>query len=191
MATTRIADLPSATTINDAVYLPLDSYTTEGTVKASLGEIKNAMLAPTSLNLGNVVCPAILSSTGGTLQFTIPTGRIFPDGTQITSLSFNIVARASSSNGGGEYVIHKVGEAYAAATFTLGSDFIFSNASNQTKTITPTQVSVSLQGGTNILVDFTTGTSNFFTGSATITGYTNNNATTLRLASVRLGTSIS
>ena len=191
MATTRIADLPSATTINDAIYLPLDSYTTEGTVKASLGEIKNAMLAPSSLNLGSVVCPAILTSAGGTLQFTIPTGRIFPNGAQITSLSFGIVARASSSNGGGEYIIHKVDGAYAAATFTLGSDFIFANASEQTKTITPTQTSVSIQGGTNILVEFSTGTSNFFTGSATITGYTNNNATTLRLASVILGTSTS
>lgn len=191
MATTRIADLPSATTINDTIYLPLDSYTTEGTVKASLGEIKNAMLAPSSLNLGNVVCPAILSSGAGSIEFTIPTGRIFPAGTQITSLSFNIVARASSSNGTGEYIIHKVGEPYGAATFTLGSNFTFANASDQSKTITPTQVNMSLQGGTNISILFSTGTNNFFTGSSTITGYTNNNAVTLRLSGVTLGTSSS
>ena len=191
MATTRIADLPSATTINDAIYLPLDSYTTEGTVKASLGEIKNVMLAPPSLNLGDVVCPAILTSAAGTLEFTIPTGRIFPAGTQITSLSFNMLARASSSNGTGEYIVHKVGEAYTAAAFTLGGNFTFANASDQTKTITPTQVSVSFQGGTNILIGFSTGTNHFFTGSTTITGYTNNNAAILRLASVTLGTSMS
>lgn len=191
MATTRIADLPSATNINDTIYLPLDSYTTEGTVKASLGEIKNAMLAPSSLNLGTVVCAAILTSAAGTLEFTIPTGRIFPAGTQITSLSFNIVARASSSDGGGKYIIHKVGEPYGAATFTLGSNFTFANASDQTQTITPTQATVSLQGGTNIYIWFSTGTGNFFTGSSTITGYTNNNAVTLRVSDITLGTSSS
>ena len=50
MATTRIADLPSATTINDAIYLAIDSYTTEGTCKASPSEIMSILISTEELN---------------------------------------------------------------------------------------------------------------------------------------------
>ena len=50
MATTRIADLPSATTINDAVYVAIDSYTTEGTCKVSPSGLMSILVSASEID---------------------------------------------------------------------------------------------------------------------------------------------
>lgn len=49
MANTRIADLPSATVINDNVYLAIDSYNIEGTSKATPMQICSVLITSDEL----------------------------------------------------------------------------------------------------------------------------------------------
>ena len=155
-----------------------------------LNKIVNNM-APTQTSLGTYITGGILTSSGAEIQLSIPTGCKFPSGTQITGLTFDIVARASSSNGQGIYIIKKTSGSSDAASFTLGRNFTFYNGDNQSKTVTPSMVTVEIHGGTNIFIRFSSGVANFFTGNATNTTYVNNNALAIRLNSISLTTNVS
>lgn len=49
MANVRIADLPSATTINDNTYLAIDSYNIEGTSKATPMQVCSVLITSDEL----------------------------------------------------------------------------------------------------------------------------------------------
>ena len=132
----------------------------------------------TTLNLGNYVGAAILSSNAGDLQFSIPTGRVFPTGTTISKITFNIVARSSNANGVGYYIIKSASGGSDGAAFDSSASKTFYNANNASKTITTSMWRKYLDGGTNIRIMFVGG-NDFFSGTTTIRNYINNNAATV------------
>lgn len=138
---------------------------------------------PTTINLGSCVCTGMLSSAAGSLSFTIPTGRALGDGVSISKLTFNIVARASNSNGAGYYIIKATSGGSDAKAFNSTANFSFYNANNVSKTLTASQRSITLQGSTNIHVNFAGG-DDFFSGTSTIRNYINNNACVVTLTNI-------
>lgn len=142
------------------------------------------------LELGTMIIPAILTSTGGELYFTIPTGRLFPSGTTVSSLRFNMNGRAGSSDGQGYYIIRGSSGGTDTALFwygSIGGTTAFYNANNNQKAVTQSMWTVSLQGGTNILVKINGGENYFFSGNATKDGYLNNQPVVLYLTYVTVG----
>lgn len=139
------------------------------------------------LELGTMIVPAILTSTSSDLYFAIPTGRLFPSGTTIRSLRFYINGRAGSSDGQGYYIIRGSSGGTDMALFEYGSTggtAVFYNANNNMKSVTQSMWTVSLQGGTNILVRINGGENYFFSGNATKDGYLNNQPVVLYLSNV-------
>lgn len=144
----------------------------------------------TVINLGSYVGTAVLSSSGNQLIFSIPTGRVFPEGTTVVKLTGNLIARGSSANGGGYYFI-KQSTSGGAITFDSSANFTFYNANNVQKTVTPSMWTNNLRidGQTNIFAGITGSTNStayFFTGNQTITGYINNNAAVLQFATLQV-----
>jgi len=142
------------------------------------------------LELGTMILPAILTSTGSELYFTIPTGRLFPSGTTVSSLQFNMNGRAGSSEGQGYYIVRGSSSGTDTAPFGFGSaggTTAFYNANNNQKLVTPSMWTVSFQGGTNILVTINGGENYFFSGNATKDGYLNNQPVVLYLTYVTVG----
>lgn len=130
----------------------------------------------TSLNLGICITSAILTSSGGTLQFTIPTGRTFPNGTTITKITFNIIARVN-----GSYIIKGTSGGTDSASFDSSLASSFYNSANASKSLTTSMWSKTIQGGTNIYISLTGGASDFFGGSAL-----NNSAVCLYLSNIQV-----
>lgn len=142
------------------------------------------------LELGTMIVPAILTTTGGELYFTIPTGRLFSSGTTVSSLRFSMNGRAGSSEGQGNYIIRGSSSGTDTVLFWYGSTggtTSFYNANNNQKSVTQSMWTVSLQGGTNILVRINGGENYFFSGNATKDGYLNNQPVVLYLSSVTVG----
>lgn len=138
----------------------------------------------TTLSLGRYEGAAVISGNAGALRFSIPTGRVYPTGTTISRVTFNVVGRASNSNGGGVYIIEKVGEAAGWAPFDSSTDFVFQNGSDQTKTLLKENIYISLHGGTNVFVNLDSSTNQFFGG--TNTSYINNNAAVVELDNITI-----
>lgn len=158
----------------------------EGSVYAK-GEVYSGL---GSLALGVCIVPAILTSSGSELRFTIPTGRVFPDGTTVTSLVFRMNARVGNSNGGGIYCVKGTSGGTDAAYFNYGVGSTgFYNANNDDKTVTQSMWAVSIAGNTNINVCISGGSNYFFTGTSTINGYTNNQPVVLYLSIMSVGLS--
>lgn len=152
---------------------------------SKLFDILHKIIVPdTTLSLGRYEGAAILSGTAGTLRFSIPTGRVYPTGTTISRITFNVIGRASNSNGGGVYIIEKVNEAAGWASFDSSTDFVFQNGSDQTKTLPQANIYISLQGGTNVFVNLDSFTNQFFGG--TNTSYINNNAAVVELDNITI-----
>lgn len=143
----------------------------------------NARQYPRTINLGSCVCAGSLSSSAGSLVFTIPTGRVLGAGASISKLTFNIVVRASNSNGAGYYIIKATSGGSGAKAFDSTANFSFYNANNVSKTLTTSQRTISLQGSTNIQVSFSGG-DDFFSGTSAIRGYINNNACVVSLTNI-------
>ena len=143
----------------------------------------NSYARPTQVNLGTCYCAGNLTSTCSSLTFTIPTGRVLGDGVSISKLKFNIVVRASNSNGTGYYIIKASSGGSDSKAFDSTANFSFYNANNDSKTLTTSQRTITLQGATNILVNFT-GASDLFSGTSTIRGYINNNACIVTLTNI-------
>ena len=141
------------------------------------------------LELGTMILPAVLTTTGGELYFTIPTGRLFPSGTAVSSLRFNMNGRAGSSNGQGSYIIRGSSSGTDTALFWYGSTggtTSFYNANNNQKSVTQSMWTVSMQGGTSILVRINGGENYFFSGNSTKDGYLNNQPVVLYLTNVTI-----
>ena len=137
----------------------------------------------TTLNLGVYVASGILTSNAGLLTFSIPTGRVFPSGTTISKITFDILARASSANGTGYYIIESTTTGSDVASFDSSTSKTFHNANDTTKTITSAMWTKELYGGTNIYIAFSGGT-DFFSGTTTIRNYINNNAAVVYLSNI-------
>ena len=148
------------------------------------------LIKPASLSLGSYVAAGILTSSSGTLTFSIPTGRSYPSGTTISRLSFAIVARAGNKNSTGMYIVKSTSGGSSGASFTKGSAFSFYNGANASKSLAASKVTVSLYGGTNIYVNMVSGTDYFFSGNSTNNGYVNNQPVVVFLTSISVGFSI-
>lgn len=158
---------------NGFEYNPSNALTVDwnGNVEAA-GEF---ITRQTTLNLGNYISAAILTSNAGDLFFSIPTGRVFPSGTTISKITFNIVARVSNANGIGYYIIKSASGGSDGAAFDSSVSKTFYNANNASKTVTSSMWSKTLDGRTNIRISIAGG-NDFFSGTTTIRNYINNNA---------------
>ena len=161
----------------NSIWESLDNFISE------IRQWINSYTRPTQVNLGTCICAGNLSSSAGSLSFTIPMGRVLGDGASISKLTFNIVVRASNSNGAGYYIIKATSGGAGAKAFDSTKSFSFYNANNVSKTLTTSQMAISLQGSTNIYVNFTA-SEDFFSGTSTIRGYINNNACVVSLSNI-------
>lgn len=144
--------------------------------------------------IGDLITSGVLTSTGGRLIFSIPTGRVFNENYIITSLTFNIVVRASNAAGAGTYIIKSASGGSSHAEFDYKSNKSYSTSKPlmtfydgaNTKRTPTKKPEITLEGGTNILFDWDTGTNDYFTGNSTVRGNTNNNACTVWLQSIEV-----
>lgn len=141
----------------------------------------------TSLSLGRYVTGGVLTGSGGTLQFCIPTGRVFPSGTTVSKMSFKIIARASNSDGTGYYIVKDSAGGTSYGNFYYDpDDFMqswFYDANDSIKDFAYNAWTVSVQGGTNIYISIS-GATDLFTGTSAIRAKTNNNAVSIYLADI-------
>lgn len=136
------------------------------------------------INLGTYITVGILTSSAGEIAFSIPTGRVFPNNVTITKITGNLLVRASSANGNGIYIVKSTNGGYTGKDFDTSSTFTFYNGANQSKSLAPSAWTKTLNGGTNIYIRLASNTSHFFSGNATNTGYTNNNACSILLTNL-------
>ena len=137
----------------------------------------------TTLSLGSSRLAGELSNNCGTLRFTIPTGRVYPTGTTITRITGQIEVRASNSEGAGLYIISSTNSGSQAGYvyFDTNSAVSFYNGNGQSKSLAANKMTYTLEGGTNIGFNMTSGTDWFFSGNSTIGGHINNNASVVSL----------
>ena len=148
------------------------------------GDVLNGL---ETLNLGTYIASAVLTGGAGNLQFSIPTGRVFPSGTTITIITFDIIGRSANANGTGYYIIKSSAGGYNAASFNSSVPSTFYNAADDQKTLTTALwTSKSIQGGTNIYISLGDNTTDFFSGNATIRNYINNNPVVLYLSNIQV-----
>lgn len=143
----------------------------------------------TTVSLETWVATGILTTNSANLRFTIPTGRIYPPGSTIEEISFNIVARSGNASGTGRYIMKNTSKGYDAASFVYKAEgnanvCSFYNGNNQRKTIAHNNCFVTLYGGTNIEVSLVPSTKYFFTGTKTINNACNNQPVAVGLDSI-------
>lgn len=138
-----------------------------------------------TIDLGYYLAAGLLTSSSGYLLFSIPTGRVFPQGTTISKMTCTMCARASSANGSGYYIVKKSSGGTDHVSFNSTQNFTFYNANNASMTLAKSKISVVLYGGTNVRVQFTEA-AHFFSGNSTITNYINNNACTIEMTSINI-----
>ena len=132
------------------------------------------------LALGTYISAGLLTNAGRELVFSIPTGRVFPNGTTVYSISFDIVVRiastdpSASSGSGAYYIVKKTSGGTDITSFNSTINSSFYDGNNTLRTLASGNWSKTLQGGTNILIDLYNSTSNFFTGNATVLNRVNN-----------------
>lgn len=140
---------------------------------------------PKSLSLGQYTALGILTSSGGFVMFSIPTGRAYPPGTTIQAISFGVVARASVNYNDvqGNFFIKSASGGSSAASFNSASAFTFYNGANQSKSLDQSSIAKTLQGGTNIQITMSGGT-DFFSGNETTRKRINNQACSFGLNNI-------
>lgn len=146
--------------------------------------LRNIIVPSNTLSLGTYNTASVLTGTGSRITFSIPTGRVYPTGTTITKVVCNFNARTSNAEGNGVYVVHKVGTFTDWAPFDSTSNFTFNNGVNDTVSLAPNNMTINLQGGTNVLINLQAPTSHFFSGSQSNTNILNNNATVVELKDI-------
>lgn len=139
-------------------------------------------MGATTLNLGTYVGGCVLTSSGGQIYFSIPTGRNLSH-TNISKITFNICVRCSNANGNGYYIVKRAGGSADSVAFDSSKSCTFYDGNNAQKTLTTSMWTKNLNGGTNIYISLYGG-DHFFSGSSTITGYCNNNAATVYLSGI-------
>lgn len=137
----------------------------------------------TPISLGHYHCAGELTSNCATLRFCIPTGRVFRPNTTVDHITGQIEVRASNSESAGIYIISSSSSPVAAGyvNFNTSSSLTFYNGNGQSKTLAASKCTVSLQGGTNLMIEYVTGSDWYFSGNATVGGHINNNAATVSL----------
>lgn len=143
----------------------------------------------TSLSLGTYVASGFLTSNSSIVQFSIPTGRVFPTNAQINTIQFNVVARVGNSSGTGSYLISD-GDTHSVALHSASNSNQISNANDTTKTITSTMWTKNIYGGTNIFISINGGSNYFFSGpnssTAGVNGNINNQPVILYLSDIEV-----
>ena len=141
-----------------------------------------------SLSLGACVVGGYMTNNSGSIVFSIPTGRVYPTGTTINKISFNIVARAGNSNSTGTYIIKSSSGGSSPVSFSSTSSSTFYNGANVSKTLTTAMWRTKeLQGGTNIyLVLGTDDTTAYFFSSSSINSQINNQPLGIYLGDIQV-----
>ena len=141
-----------------------------------------------TVSLGTLYTGAILTNGGTQLLFTIPTGRIFPNGTTVSSVRFYMVCRVSNSNASGVYIVKQTSGSASQVLVDSSQNSVIYNGNNVAKTILPSHWHFSLNGGTNVAINLNCSSSStyFFSGTETINGYVNNQAATIALTSITI-----
>lgn len=129
----------------------------------------NTLCTDTQLNLGRYTTGGLLTASAGAIQFSIPTGRVLSH-TTIEKISFYILARVGNSGtnaaANGLYIIKSSSGGTSGVTINSDVNSSFYNAQNESKTITPSMWTATIQGDTNIFITISSGSSNFFSGSS-------------------------
>ena len=140
-----------------------------------------------TLGLGALYTVGVTSSSGASLGFSIPTGRIIPSSTTISKITFNMVARVGSSNGTGKYIVKSTSGGSSAQAFDSSTTTKFYNASDTQKSLTSAMwTGKAIEGQTNIRIYLDSDSSYFFTGNATNNGYCNNQPVSIYLTSINI-----
>lgn len=122
-----------------------------------------------------------LTSSAGMLTFSVPLNRVFTNGSYITDLTCEFIARASNNNGTGLYIMKGASASTSdRALFDFKQDFSYYDAANNSHTIglvgnADWSSNVFLEGNCFIQFVFDFGT-DAFSGNSTNRGYINNNA---------------
>lgn len=139
------------------------------------------------IDVGTYVAPAVLSSSGGQLVFSIPLYRRFGRGASVVSVSGNMTARAYDATTTGRYIVKNAASGTSAAAFNTANgtwmNFYDGANNHRTPTAKPT---LTLHSGASILFNTGNQGTNYFTGSAANTTACNNNAVTLHLTGVKV-----
>lgn len=180
-------DLKEANSDNSLIFRNGDTYLkiNEKTVEI-IGdlEVSGTINGGSTLSLGTYIVSATLTNSGGLIQFSIPTGRVFPSGTTISKITFNIVGRAANANGVGYYIIKSASGGTDKVAFDSSATKTFYNANNDAKSLTSSLwTSKTIEGGTNIYIAINGGT-DFFSGNSTIRNYINNQPCVLYLDNI-------
>lgn len=136
------------------------------------------------INLGTYITGGVLTNGSSDIHFSIPTGRVFPNGTTISKLTFNIVVRAGNSNASGMYIVKSASGGTDVKYYDSTASFQFYNGANQSKTLTTAMSTIVLQGGTNIDVYWLGSGNYFFSGSSTYNAYVNNQPIAIMLTGI-------
>lgn len=136
------------------------------------------------ISLGTYITGGVLTGNGSYMHFSIPTGRVFPDGTTISKLMFNIVVRAGNHNASGLYIVKNASGGTDVKYYDSTASFQFYNGANQSKTLTTAMSDITLQGGTNIYVSWHGSGDYFFSGTSTYNGYVNNQPIVIMLTNI-------
>lgn len=136
------------------------------------------------ISLGTYITGGVLTNGSSDIHFSIPTGRVFPNGTTISKLTFNIVVRAGNSNASGMYIVKSASGGTDVKYYDSTASFQFYNGANQSKTLTTAMSTIVLQGGTNIDVHWLGSGNYFFSGSSTYNGYVNNQPIAIMLTGI-------
>lgn len=143
-----------------------------------------------AVSLGAYYASGFLTSDAGNLNLSFPTGRVFPSGTTLNKVTFDIVARAGNANASGMYVVKKTSGGSDLAPFDSSSAFSFYNGANASKSLAANKITVTLQGLTNINVSMASGSQHFFSGSATNSGYVNNQPVAMILNNITVNVTL-
>ena len=155
-------------------------------------EAKDVRVSTERIKIGRYIATGILTSSGGSLHFSIPLGRVLKDGATVKALSFRIVVRASSAAGNGVYIIKSESGGTSTAVFSYEADKTYS-LSNPLMTFydgannarTPyKKPTILIEGNTFIYFEWLTETNYYFAGSSAVNGNINNNACTVFLSNI-------
>ena len=136
----------------------------------------NLMAPLTTISADYHVAAGFLTSSAGTLYFTVPVGIVAPHASDVSinTLSCHILARAGNSNSSGLYCCKaNSSDTGTGASFTYGNNFSFYNANGASKSIAASAYTVTYEGN-GVLHFILPGGTDAFSGTSTIRGYINN-----------------
>lgn len=158
----------SNTSANIGVWMHVKGRWQSNNASMVVPTFANTLCTDTQLNLGRYTTGGILTASGGSIQFSIPTGRVLSH-TTISKISFYILARVGNSGttaaANGLYILKSSSGGTSGVALRSDANSSFYNGQNESKTITPSMWTTTIEGNTNISVTIASGSNNFYSGA--------------------------